>query len=82
MKSQGASDNNKAITNCSDRALVVVQHREVEAVRIGNVAQLSARCITFTGSLYLDHVGTEPGEQLRAGRSGLDVGEIKDANAV
>ena len=32
-------------------------------------------------ALNLDAVGAEPGQQLRAGRAGLDVGEIEDANA-
>src|SRR6266581_2410837 len=65
-----------------DRALVVVQHREVETVHAGDVAQLSARRIAFAGLFHLDDVGAEPGQQLRAGRSRLDVGEIEDADSV
>ena len=65
-----------------DRALVVVEHREVEAVDIGDVAQLAARGVALAGLLDLDHVGAEPGEQLRAGRPRLDVREVEDADAV
>jgi hypothetical protein len=60
----------------------VVQHREIEAVHVRNVAQLSARDVAFAGALDLDHVGAEPCEQLRAGRSRLHVREIEDADAV
>jgi len=56
-----------------DGALVVVEHREIQAVDIRNVLQLSARDIADAGALDLDHVSTEPGQQLRAGRSGLHV---------
>src|SRR3546814_10530526 len=54
-----------------DRALVVVQHGEVEAVDIGDVAKLAAGGVADTRALDLDHVGAEPGQQLRAGRPGL-----------
>ena len=36
----------------------------------------------IAGTLDLDHVGAQPGEQLRAGRTGLDVGEVENAHAV
>ena len=65
-----------------DRALVVVQHREVEAVHAGDVAQLAARGVAFAGALDLDHVGAEPCQQLRAGRARLHVREIENADAV
>ena len=65
-----------------DRALVVVQHGEVQAVHAGNVAQLATGGVAFTGFFHLDHVSAKPGQQLRAGRPGLDVGEVKNANAV
>ena len=65
-----------------DRALVVIQHREVEAVGVGHVAQLAARRVTLARLLDLDHVGAEPGQQLRAGRTGLHVGEVEDAYAI
>jgi hypothetical protein len=59
----------RALTVERDRALVVVQHREIQAVHVRNVLQLPARDVTRAGFLHLDHVGTEPGEQLRAGRA-------------
>src|SRR4051812_16688709 len=65
-----------------DRPLVVVQHGEIERVRAFDVAQLGARDVADAGTLDLDTVGPEPGQQLRAGRAGLDVGEIEDLNAV
>ena len=65
-----------------DRALVVVEHGEIEAVDIGNVAQLAAGDVADAGALDLDHVGAEPGEKLGAGRPRLDMGEIEDADAV
>ena len=65
-----------------DRALVAVEHREVEAVRALHVAQLAARDVADAGPLDLDHVGAHVGEQLRAGRARLHVGEIEDAHAV
>ncbi len=64
-----------------DRALVVVEHGEVERVGVGHVAQLAARDVADAGALDLDHVGAEPGEQLRAGRARLHVGEVEDAHA-
>ena len=65
-----------------DRALVVVQHREIEAVHVRDVAQLAARDVAFAGALDLDHVGAEPGEQLRACRTRLHVREIENPNPV
>ena len=65
-----------------DRALVVVEHREIEAVRALHVAQLAARDVADARPLDLDHVGAEPGEQLRAGRARLHMGEVEDAHAV
>src|SRR6202035_1436507 len=63
-----------------DRTLVVVEHGEIQAVDIRNVLQLTAGDVADAGALDLDHVGTEPGQQLGAGRSRLDVGEIENAN--
>src|SRR3546814_103416 len=63
-----------------DGALVVVEHGEVEAVDIGNVAELAAGGVADARPLDLDHVGPEPGQELRAGRTGLHVGEIQDAD--
>ena len=65
-----------------DRALVVVEHGEIQAVDVGLVLQLAAGDVAHAGTLDLDHVGAEPGQQLRAGRSRLDVGEIENANAL
>ena len=65
-----------------DRALVVVEHGEIQAVDIRDVLQLAARDVADAGALDLDHVGAEPCQQLRAGRPGLDVGEIENANAL
>ena len=52
-----------------DRPLVVVEHREIERVGVRNIHQLTAGDVTDTRTLDLDDVGTEPGEQLRAGRT-------------
>src|SRR6266404_8933133 len=65
-----------------DRALVVVEHGEIQAVDIRLVLQLTARDIANPGALDLDHVGAEPCQQLRASRSRLDVCEIENANAL
>ncbi len=65
-----------------DRTLVVVEHREVEAVGVGDIAQLLARDVACAGALYLDDIGAEPCEQLRAGRAGLNVREIEDTHTV
>ena len=63
-----------------DRTLVVVQHREIEAVRVRHVLQLAARDVAHARTLDLDHVGAEPGEKLGAGGARLHVGEIENAN--
>src|SRR5262244_2361011 len=65
-----------------DRTLVAVEHGEIEAVGAFDVAQLATRDIAHAGPLDLDHVGAHIGEQLRAGRARLHVGEIEDAHAV
>ncbi len=65
-----------------DRALVVIEHREVETVHAGNVAQLSPRDVAFARPLDLDDVGAQPCEQLRARRPRLHVREVQDADAV
>ena len=63
-----------------DRALVAVQHGEVEAVDARQVAQLAARDVAAR-PLDLDHVGAEPGQQLGAGRPGLHMGHVQNADA-
>ncbi len=65
-----------------DRALVVVEHGEVERVRALHVDQLAARDVADARTLDLDHVGAEPGEQLRAGRTRLHMREVENAHAV
>ena len=65
-----------------DRALVVVEHGEIEAVGARHVLQLAARDVALAGPLDLDHVGAEPGQQLGAGRARLDVREVEDLDAV
>src|SRR5712672_2129437 len=65
-----------------DRALVAVEHGEVEAVGPLHVAQLPARDVAHAGPLDLDHVGAHIGEQLRAGGARLHVREVEDAHAV
>ena len=64
-----------------DRALVVVEHREVERIRALHVDQLAAGDIADARTLDLDHVGAEPGQKLRAGRARLHMREIEDAHA-
>ena len=65
-----------------DRALVAVEHREIEAVGALHVAQLAARDVADARPLDLDAVGAHVGEKLRAGRARLHVGEVEDAHAV
>src|SRR6202041_2587677 len=65
-----------------DRALVVVEHGEIQAVRVRDVLQLTAGDVANARTLHLDHVGAEPGQQLRAGRARLNVGEIENSNAL
>src|SRR5437879_4022175 len=64
-----------------DRALVAVEHREVQAVCIRHVAQLAARSVALR-RLELDHVGTQPCQQLGAGRARLHVGHVEDADSL
>ena len=64
-----------------DGALVVVQHREIEAVHAGDVTQLPAGDVSLARTLDLDHVRAEPRQKLRAGRPRLDVGEVQDLDA-
>jgi hypothetical protein len=64
-----------------DRALVVVQHGEIQAVHIRHVLQLAAGDVANAGPFDLDHIGAKPCQQLRAGRARLNVGEVQNANA-
>ena len=65
-----------------DRALVVVQHGEIQAVHVRDVLQLPAGDVAGAGALHLDDVGAEPRQQLGAGRPRLHMGEIENANAL
>ena len=63
-----------------EAALVAVQHREVEAVHVGQVAQLAARDVAAPRQLDLDHVGPEPAQDLRARGARLDMGHVQNAD--
>src|SRR6266567_3556897 len=65
-----------------DRALVAVEHREIEAVGTFHVAQLPTRDVTYAGPLDLDAVGAHVAQQLGAGRPRLHVGEVEDSHAI
>ena len=60
----------------------MVQHREIQAVDTFDILQLTAGDVAHAGTLDFDHVGTEPRQQLRAGRAGLDMGKVEDFDAV
>ena len=64
-----------------DRALRTVEHGEIEAVLPFHVAQLAARDVADAGPLHLDAIGAHIGEQLRAGRPRLHMGEVEDFHA-
>jgi hypothetical protein len=61
--------------------LVAVEHREVEAVDARNVAELGARDIATARQFDLDNVRAEPGQDLGATGTRLNVGEIENADA-
>jgi hypothetical protein len=65
-----------------DRALVVVQHREVEAVHVRQIPKLTPRDVADPRPFHLDDVGAEPRQQLRASRSRLHMREVEDLHAV
>ena len=65
-----------------ERTLVAVEHGEVEGIGLGLVPKLRAGDVTGARPLHLDDVCTEPGQQLRAGRAGLHMGEIDDLDAL
>src|SRR3954470_9062218 len=62
--------------------LVAVEHREVERVHVGQIAQLGAGDVTAARLLDLDDVRSHPGEQLGADRTGLHVRHVDDADSV
>src|SRR3954463_11369739 len=65
-----------------ERPLVAVEHREVERVHVGQIAQLGAGDVAAPGLLDLDDVGSHPREELRADRAGLHVRHVEDADAL
>src|SRR5439155_17096839 len=66
-----------------DAALAAVEQQEEVAVEIGLVAVPElARAVAFRRALDLDDVGPEPGEHLCAGRAGLVVREVDDADSL
>src|SRR4051795_6803376 len=62
--------------------LVAVEHREVEAVHVGQIAQLAAGDVPAAGLLDLDDVGSHPGQELRADRAGLHIRHVHHADAL
>src|SRR5271166_3360727 len=58
------------------RALVGVVHHEIVGVAEAGAAGLAAR------RLHLSDVGTHPGERLSAGRAGLELCQVEDADAL
>src|SRR5207245_6491361 len=65
-----------------DAALVAVeQQREIAVGRIVRRRPQPPRPVAVRGPLNLDHIGAEPGQHLGAGRPGLVVGEVDDADA-
>src|SRR2546425_11423320 len=62
-----------------DRALVAVEHREVQAVGVRHVAQLASGRVALR-VLELDDVRAHPGEELRARRPRLHVRHVEDAD--
>src|SRR3989441_3620735 len=66
-----------------DAALVAVEQQEEVAVDVGPIAvpELSGP-VTVRWTLDLDHVGAEPGQSLRARRTGLVVREVDDTDAL
>src|SRR3954464_10800541 len=65
-----------------ERPLVAVQHREVQGVHVGQVAQLGAGDVPAPRLLDLDDVGSHPREELRADRAGLHVRHVNDSDAL
>src|SRR5262249_9351235 len=65
-----------------DRALVAVEHGEIEAAGAFASAQVAARDAADAGAPALDPAGAHIGEQLRAGRARLYMREIENAHAV
>jgi hypothetical protein len=60
----------------------VIEHREIQRVGARNVDKLLARRVADAGTLDLDDVRAQLGEQLGACRARLHVGEIENFYAV
>jgi hypothetical protein len=60
-----------------DAALVAVQHGEVEAIHVGDIAQLTPGRIAHPRPLDLEHVGAEPRQELRTGRPRLHMSHVQ-----
>ena len=56
----------------------MVQHGEIQAVGVRNIAQLTPGRIANTWAFDLDHICAEPGQQLGTGWARLNMGHIKD----
>ena len=65
-----------------DRALVAVEHREVERVLAFYVTELTSCDVADAGPLDLDAVGAHVAEKLRASRARLHMREVEDLHAV
>src|SRR5690606_28577862 len=61
-------------------ALIRVKVNEVEGVGVLPVGGGAPSLLAADGRLDLDDVGAEPGEHLGAGRAGLELREVHDAN--
>src|SRR5262249_48304027 len=62
------------------RLFVGVELVEVPGVVVGFAGLQPAAGITGVARLDLHHFGAKPGEGFRAGRPGLELGEVDDAN--
>jgi len=67
-------------TGESDSLIGQPEHRDVEAVDVGDVTQRLARDVP-AGSLQFDHVGAHPGQHLSARRSRLHMRHVQDTHA-
>merc|ERR1711969_364588 len=63
-----------------EAALVVVQHREVKAVHVRNILQLTSRSVSNSRSFHLYYISAKPCEQLGTGRSRLNMGHVQNTD--
>ena len=64
-----------------ERFLVAVELQEIVARTVGVELKLVTRCVARSGTFDFYNFGAEPCEHLRAGRTGLYVGEVNNLNA-